>query len=374
MAFDGLLGAPPQFAGLVVPHDVGVVVVAVRAQRLAEPGVVAVVPGEAGERAAVRAGLHVAAGVAGLGPAGAAGPVGAGVLADRAGVDGAEGGGGEGGEDGRVGGDGGGDAFAADESGADEVVGVAAVGFGAAGAGGGAAVAAGLVHHLVGHGVGGDGAQEFAGGGVDVLDLAAEPDGVGAGGGVPDVVEPGEVAVSGAGQGVVGGEGEPRGGGHQQSPPYRSNRGGWVQAGPGGGERGADVGVPAGGVTGAVRAVEMTGFASWHRGLMPGGEGPGHGVGGGEQVPAADQAADLDAESVQPGQAAGVQGVQDQFGLGGGLAAADGSDADERFGGQVDPGAVVGVGAAQVVARGPALQDRDDRQAGVGVAEVPGRW
>ena len=170
VAFDGLLGAPPQFPGLVVPHDVGGVVVAVRAQRLAEPGVVAVVPGEAGERAAVRAAAGVAAGVAGLGLAGAAGPVGAGVLADRAGVDRAEGRGGEGGEDGGVGGDGGGDAFAADEPGADEVVGVAAVGFGAAGAGGGAAVAAGLVHHLVGHVVGGDGAQEFAGGGVDVLD------------------------------------------------------------------------------------------------------------------------------------------------------------------------------------------------------------
>ena len=152
VAFDGLLGAPPQFAGLVVPHDVGGVVVAVRAQRLAEPGVVAAVPGEAGQRAG-RAGrcCDVAAGVAGLGPAGAAGPVGAGVLADRAGVDRAEGGGGEGGEDGRVGGDGRGDAFAADEPGADEVVGVAAVGFGAAGAGGGAAVAAGLVDHAVRH-------------------------------------------------------------------------------------------------------------------------------------------------------------------------------------------------------------------------------
>ena len=107
VAFDGLLGAPPQFAGLVVPHDVGGVVVAVRAQRLAEPGVVAVVPGEAGELAAVGAGLDLTAGVAGLGPAGAVGPVGAGVLADRAGVDRAEGGGGEGGEHGRVGGDGG---------------------------------------------------------------------------------------------------------------------------------------------------------------------------------------------------------------------------------------------------------------------------
>ena len=51
VAFDGLLGAPPQFPGGVVPHDVGGVVVAVRAQRLAEPGVVAVVAGEAGGRA-----------------------------------------------------------------------------------------------------------------------------------------------------------------------------------------------------------------------------------------------------------------------------------------------------------------------------------
>ena len=54
-AFDGLLGAPPQLTGLVVPHHVGGVVVAVRAQRLAEFGVVAAVPGEAGVVAAVRA-------------------------------------------------------------------------------------------------------------------------------------------------------------------------------------------------------------------------------------------------------------------------------------------------------------------------------
>ena len=47
-AFDGLLGAPPQFSGLVVPHDVGGVVVAVRAQGLAEPGVIGPVAGEAG--------------------------------------------------------------------------------------------------------------------------------------------------------------------------------------------------------------------------------------------------------------------------------------------------------------------------------------
>ena len=68
VAFDGLLGAPPQFSGVVVPHDVGVVVVAVRAQRLAEAGVVAVVAGEAVGGPAVGAGGQVAAGVAGLGP------------------------------------------------------------------------------------------------------------------------------------------------------------------------------------------------------------------------------------------------------------------------------------------------------------------
>ena len=142
----------------------------------------------------MRAGGGVAAGVAGLGPAGAAGPVSAGVLADRAGVDRAEGGGGEGDEHGRVRGDVRGDAFAADEPGADDVVGVAAVGLGAAGAGGGAPVAAGLVDHPVGHADRGDGAQELAGHGVDVLDVAAQPDGAGAGGGVPDVIEPGVVS------------------------------------------------------------------------------------------------------------------------------------------------------------------------------------
>ena len=193
-AFDGLLGAPPQFPGLVVPHDVGGVVVAVRAQRLPEPGIIGPVPGEAGRWPPVVAGDGVAAGVAGSGPAGAAGPVGAGVLSDRAGVDGAEGGGGEGDEDGGVGGDVGGDALAAGQPGADEVVGVAAVGFGAAGAGGGAAVAAGLVDHPVRHAEGGDGAQQLPGGRVDVADVAAQPDGAGAGGGGPDVIEPGLVS------------------------------------------------------------------------------------------------------------------------------------------------------------------------------------
>ena len=52
VAFDGLLGAPPQLAGEVVPDDLVVVVVAVQAQRLAEPRIVGVVAGEARRRAA----------------------------------------------------------------------------------------------------------------------------------------------------------------------------------------------------------------------------------------------------------------------------------------------------------------------------------
>ena len=178
----------------VVPDDVGGVVVAVRAQRLAEPGIVSAVPGEAGGGTAMLAGGRVTAGVAGLRLAAAAGLVRAGVLADRAGVDRAEGRGGEGDEYCRVSGDVGGDAFAADEPGADEVVGVTAVGLGAAGAGGGAPVSACLVDRPVRHADRGDGAQQFAGGRVDVLDVAAQPDGAGAGGGVPDVIEPGVVS------------------------------------------------------------------------------------------------------------------------------------------------------------------------------------
>ena len=178
---------------LVVPDHVGGVVVAVRAQRLAEFGVLVAVPGEAGGGAAVFAGGGVAAGVAGAGAAGAAGLAGAGVLADRAGVDRAERRGGKGDEDGGVGGHGRGDAFAAGEPGADELVGVTPVGLGAARAGGGTPVAARLVDHAVRHADRGDGAQELAGGRVDVLDVAAQPDGAGTGGGVPDVIEPGTV-------------------------------------------------------------------------------------------------------------------------------------------------------------------------------------
>ncbi len=116
------------------------------------------VAGEAGGGAAVLARDGVTAGMAGLGLAGAAGLAGAGVLADRPGVDGAERRGSERDEQGGVGGDRRGDALAADEPGADELVGVAAVGLGAAGAGGGAPVAARLVDHPVRHPDGWDGA------------------------------------------------------------------------------------------------------------------------------------------------------------------------------------------------------------------------
>jgi hypothetical protein len=71
LAFDGLLGAPPQFPGCVVPHCVRVVVVAVRAQRLADPHVAEGVACVAGQRAAVLAGATVAAGVARFRPASA---------------------------------------------------------------------------------------------------------------------------------------------------------------------------------------------------------------------------------------------------------------------------------------------------------------
>ena len=123
----------------------------------------------------------------------AAGPVGAGVLADRAGVDRAERRGGEGDEHGRMRGHRRGDALAADQPGADDLEGVTAVGLGAAGAGGGAPVPACLVDRPVRHADRGDGAQQLAGRGVDVLDVAAQPDRAGTSGGVPDMIEPGVI-------------------------------------------------------------------------------------------------------------------------------------------------------------------------------------
>src|SRR5207253_1806414 len=131
-AFGGLFGAMPELGGEQVEHDVVVVVVAVETEGLPKRGIVRGVPRPADHREAVGAGAgSVTAGVAGVGAAVAAFPVAAGVCGDAAGVDGAEAGGGEGVEDGRMRGDRIRDAFAADESGAQELVGVLLVGAGA---------------------------------------------------------------------------------------------------------------------------------------------------------------------------------------------------------------------------------------------------
>ena len=143
------------------------VVVAVGAQRSAQAGVVVFVPLAAGHAPTVRAVAGFAAGAAAGGPA---------VGRDDAGVDGAEGGGGEGGEHARMRGHRFRDAFAAGEPGADELVGVAAVGLGARRAHRCAAVPARDVDHPVRQGLGIQGADDLAGGGVDVADGAAQPD------------------------------------------------------------------------------------------------------------------------------------------------------------------------------------------------------
>ena len=160
-------GAAPQLGGVGVPHDRGRVVVAVGAQRLAEAGVVVFVPLPAGDPPPVRA-------VAGFAPGAAAGDLAA--RGDDAGVDRAEGGGGEGGEHARVDGDRLGDALAACQPGADELVGVGPVGFGARRADRGAAVPARDVDRLVRQVLGVQVAEDLAGGGVDVADGAAQPD------------------------------------------------------------------------------------------------------------------------------------------------------------------------------------------------------
>jgi hypothetical protein len=158
----------------------------------------------AGQGPPVRACSCVAAGMTGFGLAVAVLLACAGVEADGPGVDRAEGRGGEGREHDRVRGDGIGDALAARQSGAEQVEGVAAVGFGAAGAGGSAAVAAGLVDRPVGQVVGADRAGYLASDLVDVADVTAQQYGPGAGGGGPDVRQPGVVGVSPDGRSGVG--------------------------------------------------------------------------------------------------------------------------------------------------------------------------
>ncbi len=168
--------APPEGARVRVPEDGGFVVVGVGVEGGAEGGVVLVVMGAAAAGAAVGAAV----------------------------VDGAEAGGGEGGEDARVGGDVFGGAFAATESGGDQVEGVAAVDLCAGRAAGGAAVVA-ADEELAGGEGGGvemlEDAADLAGRGVDVVlgAVAVEADGVGA------AAEPGELPED-ARQGAVLGE------------------------------------------------------------------------------------------------------------------------------------------------------------------------
>ena len=138
----------PQVARAGVELHGGLVVVAVRAQRPAEPGVVLAVPDRAGDVAAVRTAAHlvVAAGTARQD----------GLAVQAAGVDRAERRGGEGGEQARVRGDGLGHTFAAGQPGADQLAGVTLVHRGARRADGLAAVPAGDVQdpaRFVGGGV-----------------------------------------------------------------------------------------------------------------------------------------------------------------------------------------------------------------------------
>lgn len=198
-AVGGLLGAPPQFAGEVVPDDLVGVVVAVQAQRLAEPRIVGVVAGEARCGLPVWAGAGGAAGAAGCGTAVATLPGAAGVARHVAVVDGAEGGGGEGGEDDRVPADRGGDALAAGQAATDDLVGVAPVDPGAVLTYRFAAVAARLVERSVGQLVGVQPARDAAGVPVDGGDGAGEADRASAAAGGAGVLQPaGEFGRGGA--------------------------------------------------------------------------------------------------------------------------------------------------------------------------------
>ncbi len=149
--------APPQLGGAGVEQHRAGVVVAVRAHRFAELVVISGVLLRAGHADAMRTGPGVSAWMTGQCLA----------VAFPASVDGAEGGCGQGGEGARVVGDGGGDAFAAGQSGADELVDL-----GAGWAPGGAAGLACDGQDAAGFADGGVAVEQFAGGSVDVIDAA----------------------------------------------------------------------------------------------------------------------------------------------------------------------------------------------------------
>ena len=186
----------PQVPGVGVEQHRGLVVVAVRAHRLAEPGIVLGVPGGAGDVPAVRAAacVGVAAGTAGQ----------HGLAAHPPGVHRPEGGGGEGGEHARVGGDRAGDAFASGQARADELPGVALVHRRAGRADGLAAVAARDGQHSAGLGSGVVERRGFSGGQVDDVGPAAQPDRPGAAAGAGELAFPGAEVGPGDGLGVVG--------------------------------------------------------------------------------------------------------------------------------------------------------------------------
>jgi hypothetical protein len=156
--------SPPQFGGASVEQYRAGVVVAVRAQRFAELGVVASVPLATRQSVAMRADLAASAGSA---PQESA-------VFHTVNVDGAVRRCGERGEHAGMGGDGLGDALAAAESRADELVGVGPVDLGARRTLGCAACLARDRQNAAELVDGGVAVEQFAGRPVDVIDTAAQ--------------------------------------------------------------------------------------------------------------------------------------------------------------------------------------------------------
>ena len=195
------LGQPlcsPELGCPRIPHHVVVIVIALRTQGLPEARRGLSVAMRAGHDPAVRAALD-----------GSPHPTrfdlpGFGI--NHPGMDRAEGGRGERGEDHRVGSDGFGHALAADQTSADQMVGVGTIGLGTRRAHTGAAVPAGDVDHAIGQGLGWSGGQDFAGGGVDGVQVSGQADGAFTASDCGDVVEPSPVvrAASAVGRGAPG--------------------------------------------------------------------------------------------------------------------------------------------------------------------------
>lgn len=176
-----------------MPEDVAGVVVALGTQRLADDRDVQGMDGSAAERTAVLAGAAAAA-----------------TSADCPGpVDGSEGRGGQGDEEPRSVADRRGDVLAAEEAGADEVVGVSGVEAGAGRADGCAAVAAADEEAFAGFVASVVVVKDLAGRAVQGGGGAGEVDGVRAPAGGGDLLQPaGELGVLGDAYGVAVGFGE----------------------------------------------------------------------------------------------------------------------------------------------------------------------